>query len=57
MLKDVNENLNPETKFMTKNNESLAETKIKRGNEQLSSKYKHGNNIHKHRKQQNEWAT
>ena len=36
------------------NNESLNENKIKKEIEQFLSKYKHGNNIHEHKKQQNE---
>ena len=40
-----------------KSNESLTENKIKNKIEQLLSKYKHGNNIHEHRKQQNEKTT
>ena len=51
---DVNENLKHEIEFIIKNNESLAENKIKNEIEQLLSKYKHGNNIHEHRKQENE---
>ena len=52
--KDVEENLKHETKFIRKSNEYLAENKIKNQIEQLLLKYKHGNNIHEHRKQQNE---
>ena len=52
--KDVDENLKHEIEFIIKNNESLAENKIKNEMEQLLSKYKHENNIHEHRKQQNE---
>ena len=51
--KIANENLKHETKFITENKESLAQNKIKNEIEQLLSKYKHGTNIHKHRKQQN----
>ena len=40
--------------FIMKSNESISENKIKNKIEQLLSKYKHGNNIHEHRKQQNE---
>ena len=40
--------------FILKSNESLAETIIKNEIKQLLLKYKHGNNIHKHGKQQNE---
>ena len=52
--KDVDENLNHEIKFIIKSNESLAENKIRNKIEQLLLKYKHGSNIHEHRKQQNE---
>ena len=55
--KDANENLNHEIKFIIKSNESLAENKIRNKIEQLLLKYKHGSNIHEHRKQQNEWTT
>ena len=51
--KDVDENLKHEIEFITNSNESLAENKIKNKIEQLLSKYKHGNNIHEHRKQHN----
>ena len=51
--KNVDENLKYEFEFIIKSNESLAENKIKIKIEQLLLKYKHGNNIHKHRKQQN----
>ena len=53
-LKDVDENLKHEIEFMIKSNESLAADKMKNEVEQLLSKYKHGNNIHEHGKQQNE---
>ena len=43
-----------EIEFMIKNNESLAKNKIRNDIEQLLLKYKHGNSIHKHGKQQNE---
>ena len=49
----VYENLKREIEFIIKSNESLAEIIIKNEIEQLLLKYKHGNNIHKHRKQQN----
>ena len=49
--KDVHENLKHEIEFIVKSNESLVENKIKNEIEQLLSKYKHGNNIHEHRKQ------
>ena len=52
--KYVDENLKHEIKFLIKNNESLAENKIKNEIEQILLKYKHGNNIHEHGKQQNE---
>ena len=52
--KYVDESLTHEIEFIIKSNESLAENKIKNEIEQLLLKYKHGNNIHKHRKQQNE---
>ena len=55
--KDIDENLKHENEFIIKFGESLAENKIKNQIEQLLLKYKHGNNIHKHRKQQNESAT
>ena len=48
--KDVDDNLKCEIEFIIKSNESLAENKIK----QLLPKYKNGNNIHEHGKQQNE---
>ena len=40
-------------KKIKKSNKSLTENKIKNEIEQLLLKYKHGNNIHEHRKQQN----
>ena len=52
--KDVDENLKREIEFIIKNNESLAKIIIKNEAEQLLLKYKHGNNIHEHGKQQNE---
>ena len=57
MPKDVHENLKHGTEFIIKSNEYLAENKIKNKTEQLLLKYKHGNNIHEHRKLQNEWST
>ena len=51
--KNVDENLKHEIEFIIKSNESLAEIK-KSKIKQLLLKYKHGNNIHKKRKQQNE---
>ena len=52
--KDVEKNLKHEIECTIKSFESLAENKRKNEIEQLLSKYKHGNNIHEHRKQQNE---
>ena len=52
--KDVDENWKHEIEFIIKSNESLAEKKIKNEIEQLLLKHKYGNNIHEHRKQQNE---
>ena len=43
-----------ETKYIMKSNESLAENEIKNEIGQLLLKYKHGNDIHEHKKQQNE---
>ena len=53
LTKYVDENLKREIEFIIKSNESLAEIIIKNEIEQLLLKYKHGNNIRKHRKQQN----
>ena len=39
-----------EIEFIIKSNESLTENKIKDKIEQLLSKFKHGNNIHEHKK-------
>ena len=47
------ENLKHDIEFIIKNNESLPENKIKNEIEQLLLKYKHGNDIHEHGKQQN----
>ena len=55
--KDVDGNMKHEIEFIIKSNESLAENEIKNDIEQLLLKYKHRNNIHEHRKQQNERAT
>ena len=52
-LKDVDENLKHENEFIIKRNEFLVENKIKSEIEQLLLKYKHENDIHEHRKQQN----
>ena len=51
--KDVDENLKHKIKLIIKSNEPLAENKIKNKAEQILSKFKHGNNIHEHGKQQN----
>ena len=51
--RDVDENLKLEIEFIIKSNESLAGNKIKNKIEQLLLKFKHGNNIHAHGKQQN----
>ena len=53
LTKYVDENLKREIEFIIKSNESLAEIIIKNEIEQLLLKYKHGNNIHEHGKQQN----
>ena len=45
---DFDENLKYEIEFIIKNNESLAENKIKNETEPLLSKCKHRNNTHKH---------
>ena len=55
--KYVDENLKHEIEFIIKSNESLAENKIRNNIEQFFWKYKHGNNIHEHRRQQKEWVT
>ena len=52
--KYLDENLKHEIEFIVKSNEPLAENKIKREIKQLLLKYNHENNIHEHRKQQNE---
>ena len=54
---DVDENLKNGIEFIMKSNEPLAENKIKNDIEQLLLKYEPENNIHEHRKQQNEWTT
>ena len=50
-------NLKHEIEFIIKSNESLAEDWMKKEIGQSLSKYKHGNDIHEHGKQQNEWTT
>ena len=52
--KEVDENFKHEIEFIIKSNESSAESKTKNEIEQLLLKYKHGNDIHEHRKQQSE---
>ena len=51
--KDVDDNLKHEIEVIIKSNESLAQNKIKKEIEKLLSKYKHGNDIYEHEKQQN----
>ena len=46
--KDVNKNFKHEIEFIIKCYESLAEQKFKNKNNQLMSKYKHGNDIQEH---------
>ena len=46
--------MNRDIEFIRKGTESLAENKIKSKIEKLLSKYKHGNNIHEHRKEKKE---
>ena len=55
--KDVDENLKHKIKLIINSNEPLAENKIKNKAEQILSKFKHGNNIHEHGKQQNSIRT
>ena len=55
--KDVDNNLEHETNSIIKHNELLDEHTIKNKVRQLFSKYKHGNDIHEHGKQQNQWTT
>ena len=50
LSKDVDKNLNHETELIIKRNESLAENKTNKEIDLLLPKYKHGNNIHEHRK-------
>ena len=52
--KNVDKNLKHEVEFIIKSNESLDENRIKNEIEQLLSRYKHGNDIYEHGKQQNE---
>ena len=55
--KVVDENFKHQIEFIIKSNKSLAKNKVRKEIKQLLSKYKHENNIHEHRKQQNEWTT
>ena len=48
--KHVDKNLKHEIQFIIKRNESSAENKTKNEISQLLSKYKHGKNIHEHKK-------
>ena len=52
--KDVDGNLKNEIEFIMKSNEYLVEHKMKNETEKLLLKCKYGNNIHEHRKQQDE---
>ena len=51
--KGDDENMRHEIEFIIESNKFLAENKIKE-TERLLLKYKRGNDIHEHRKQQNE---
>ena len=53
-LKDFDERLNHEIELIIKSNKYLAWNKIKNEIEQLLLKYKNGNNIHEHGKEQKE---
>ena len=52
--KAVDGNLKHKIAYIIKSNGYLAKNKIKNDIEQSLFKYKHGNNIHEHRKHQNE---
>ena len=54
--KDVDKNLKHKIEFIIKSNKSLAENKTKNDIEKFFLKYKHGNNVHEHGKQQNGWT-
>ena len=56
-FKDIDENFKHVNEFITKNNEYLAGNKIKSEVEKLLLKCNHGNDIHEHGKQQNEWTS
>ena len=50
--KDADDNFKHKIEFIRKSNECLPDNNIKKNKtEQLLFKYKHGNNIHEHRKQ------
>ena len=51
---NIEKNLKYEIDFIIKLIESLAKHKLKNKIKQTLSRYKHGNNIHEHRKQQSE---
>ena len=53
----ADENMKDEIEFIIKDNENSIEKKIKNYIEQVLLKYKHGNDTHKHGKQQNKWTT
>ena len=53
-LKMLTDNLKHEIHIIIEHNEILSENTKKNNISQLLSKYKHGNDIHKHRKQCNE---
>ena len=52
--KSFEEHLEHEIESIIRRNGFLAEQRIKIKTDQLLFKYKHGNDIHEHRKQQNE---
>ena len=54
LSKDADITLKHQTCFIIKHNELLVEYAIKNKFRQLLFKYKHGNDIHEHGKQQNE---
>ena len=54
---NIEKNLKYEIDLIIKLIESLAKYKLKNKIKQTLSRYKHGNNIHEHIKQQNEWTT
>ena len=55
--KDFDDNLKHGIEFIRKINESLAQNNIKSEIEQILLNYKHVQNIHEHRKQQNKLTT